>query len=87
MATRPMSTARFVVLSLGLILGARTCDSRESPGPLPVAREVAVVPSEPGAALTAPDESVARKPEPAGPRGNPLWGIPLRALSATRERP
>jgi general secretion pathway protein N len=34
------------------------------------------------------NEPVARRSaEPAEPRGNPLWAIPLSSLSATRERP
>jgi general secretion pathway protein N len=56
----------------------------------------------PLAALEAPDgalnpgtvDSVARPDRPAvptareqAPSGNPLWGIPLRLLTATRERP
>jgi general secretion pathway protein N len=32
----------------------------------------------------APEEASARQPPP---RGNPLWGIPISALDATRERP
>jgi general secretion pathway protein N len=34
--------------------------------------------------LAAPKEAAARQPPPSG---NPLWGIPLSALGATRERP
>jgi len=40
-----------------------------------------VVPSVGGSRLALPD---AREREP---RGNPLWAIPLRSLTATRERP
>lgn len=37
----------------------------------------------------APNLAAAKSPEarPAPPGGNPLWGIPMDALSATRERP
>lgn len=89
MATRTMSTARLALLALGMSVASQACYSRQSPGPLPVAREMAVVPieREPGAAAQQQDDAAAAKPEPAAPRGNPLWGIPLRALSATRERP
>ena len=84
-----MSAARLAFLALGISLGAQTCDSREAPGPLLAAREAAVVPieREPGGAASREDETADARSEPAALRGNPLWGIPLRSLSATRERP
>jgi general secretion pathway protein N len=36
---------------------------------------------------TPPEPDATPTPAPAAAPGNPLWSIPLRALSATRERP
>jgi len=35
----------------------------------------------------APDATAPHKPAPRAQSGNPLWGIPLKALNNTRERP
>jgi len=35
----------------------------------------------------APNATTPRKPVPRAQSGNPLWGIPLKALNNTRERP
>jgi general secretion pathway protein N len=37
--------------------------------------------------LPRPEAGPTPIPEPSATQGNPLWSIPLRALSATRERP
>ena len=38
-------------------------------------------------ASSAPERAAVQRAQPQPPRGNPLWGIPLKQLSATRERP
>src|SRR5215212_880442 len=60
-----------------------TPDQLESPHastPVPPLQNVA--PPEPNFAPAPPRAPVANEP-----RGNPLWGIPLKSLSLTRERP
>ena len=60
-----------------------TPDQLESPRPS------APVPPLQNVPLPEPNFPPARPREPAvnEPRGNPLWGIPLKSLSLTRERP
>ena len=90
MATSAMSTAPLGVFALAVALAAQPSHAVERVGaPLTAALEEAPAAKAPNAASAADWPAVAATPAPApaAPPGNPLWGIPLRALSATRERP
>ena len=74
---------------LGLLLGAIVCgDSEDSTlaatGPVATAIETAI---NPPMADPSPDASRPNEPAAPAPTGNPLWAIPLKSLTFTRERP
>jgi len=78
---------------LGLMAAAAAPDLAVDPGLRPVPRPPAlgfdppapdVAPPPPGIAQSAPD--TPRAP-PVARAGNPLWAVPLSALTVTRERP
>jgi general secretion pathway protein N len=78
------------LLALAVVLVAERCFGAERDRtPVTAALENAPVLSEPDMSSTPPqpDPTSAPTPGPATAPGNPLWSIPLRALSATRERP
>jgi general secretion pathway protein N len=62
-----------------------SCSWRRPPAALENAP--ALIAPDSTSAAAQPDTAPAPVPRPAAASGNPLWGIPLRALSATRERP
>jgi general secretion pathway protein N len=66
--------------ALSLLLAASLCGLSTSQ--VPAARETAKATLDP-----APDATAPVRPSLPAPSGNPLWGIPLRALSAIAERP
>jgi general secretion pathway protein N len=76
-------------LASAAALGLRS-DGSVSPTPAMAAVDVSLLEGRqaPGAVDvdTAPAPAPAAR-EPRRPSGNPLWAVPLRALSATRERP
>ena len=77
-------------LALAVVVAAQTAVGAERDhAPLTAALEDAVAPSPPNVASKTdqPGLASAPAPAPAPARGNPLWSIPLRTLSATRERP
>ncbi len=85
-----MSRAPLLLLALAVLVAARSSHGAERDrAPLTAALEDGAAPSAPDTASAAdrPDAAPAPTPAAAAARGNPLWGIPLRALSATRERP
>jgi general secretion pathway protein N len=85
-----MSQAPRYLLAVAVVLAAGISDGAERDGAsVTAALEDAAAPSaaEAGSAADRLDAASAPTREPAAARGNPLWGIPLRALSATRERP
>ena len=79
-AARPLA---FAVIALAS--GAPAFSARDSAGP-PGLGEVEQFPITPRAAPPAPPV-LAQPVAPQAQNGNPLWGVPLRTLSATRERP
>lgn len=85
-----MNNAPFSILALGVVLAMQPSHAAERVGlPLTAALEDAPAAKAPNSAPEADQPSMAGAPVPvpATAPGNPLWGIPLRALSATRERP
>jgi general secretion pathway protein N len=84
-----MSKAPFSLFALAVVVAAQPSHAVERVGgPLTAALEDPPAASAPNAASAADWPATAATPAPApAPRGNPLWGIPLRALSATRDRP
>jgi general secretion pathway protein N len=85
-----MSRAPLLLLALAVLVAARSPGAAERErAPLTAALEDAAALGAPDTAPAAdrPDASSTPIPEPVVAPGNPLWGIPLRALSATRERP
>jgi len=85
-----MNPALRFLLAFAVLFGARSSDGAARDR---VSRTAAL---ENAPALSAPDTALAPPrpeagptpiPAPAATQGNPLWSIPLRALSATRERP
>jgi hypothetical protein len=78
------------LLALAVVLVAeRSFGAERDRTPVTAALENAAVLSAPDMSSTPPQPDLmpAPTPEPAAAPGNPLWSIPLRALSATRERP
>ena len=85
-----MSNAPRFLLALAVLLVAPAADGAERDRvQLTAALENASAPGAPDSTSAAPQADTAPAPVPgaAAARGNPLRGIPLRALSATRERP
>ena len=83
-----MSNAPRFLLALAVLLVAPAADGAERDRvQLTAALENASAPGAPDSTSAAPQADTAPVPGAAAARGNPLWGIPLRALSATRERP
>jgi general secretion pathway protein N len=86
MEARQMKRLLVLTLILVTISGARAKD-----GDAPErARTTAALEGARSSDPDAPDgvqASASPAPEDADPRGNPLWSLPLSALSATRNRP
>jgi general secretion pathway protein N len=85
-----MSRALLFLLAPAVVVAAQTSEGAgRDHAALTAALEDAAAPGAPDTAPAAdrPDASPTPIPEPVAAPGNPLWGIPLRALSATRERP
>src|SRR5262245_5386505 len=78
-----MRAFRYAAIAGALTLGALDTRAANSPGPLDQPPNN-VLPAPVELAPSAPAEQPARRVEPSG---NPLWAIPLSALSATRDRP
>jgi hypothetical protein len=74
--------ARTTLLVLGGLLAAGQAGAVSGTAP-PAANQDAPAPTRAAAAPAASTPERAQKPQ----SGNPLWGIPLGQLSATRERP
>ncbi len=77
-----MSNFRLALVAFAVLAAAAALGADADRAPVTAALENA--PSQAAAAPGATPESSAQTPTP---RGNPLWGIPLRTLSATRDRP
>lgn len=78
------------LFTLAVVLVAeRSFGAERDRTPLTAALENAPVLSTPDLSSTPPqpEATAAPTPGPAAAPGNPLWSIPLRALSATRDRP
>jgi general secretion pathway protein N len=84
-----MSNAPLSLFAVAVVLAAQPLHAVERVGaPLTAALEDAPSVSAPSAAPATGWPAMAATPAPAPTApGNPLWGIPLRSLSATRERP
>jgi general secretion pathway protein N len=94
-------TARWSTLYIGLAVslallggaGAQTRLALTSPtvDPDPLDSPVTSIPALPAATNTQPGAGPVldrtRPSAPTEPRGNPLWAIPLKSLSSTRDRP
>jgi general secretion pathway protein N len=78
-------TFAFALIALALACGAPAFAALDSGGP-PSLGEIEQFPIVPRAA--PPAQPVLAQPAAPQPQtGNPLWAVPLRTLSATRERP
>ena len=78
-----MRALRYAAIACALTVSALDTRAANSPDPLDQPPSN-VLPTPVEIAPSAPAEQLAR---PAEPSGNPLWAIPLSALSATRDRP
>jgi hypothetical protein len=92
MAARTMRNALLPCMAVISVLIAQNSQGSEIGRPQFTATlERATGAIEPSPASTARDEaetpSSVPSADPAPPKGNPLWAIPLRALAATRDRP
>ena len=89
MAARAMSP-RLAFVALAVVLVAeRSVGAERDRTPVTAALENAPLLSSPDMSSTPPkpEATSAPTPGPAATPGNPLWSIPLHALSTTRERP
>jgi general secretion pathway protein N len=84
-----MNPAPRFLLAFAVLFVARTDGAERDRGSRTAALENAPALSAQDAApaLPRPEAGPTPIPGPAATQGNPLWSIPLRALSATRERP
>ncbi len=87
-----MSALRLTVAlaATGLALGGAESQTRERGAPLLAAISAEnPAPDAPGGADAGSEAAAPHETAPSPPQraGNPLWAIPMRKLSATRERP